>query len=49
MKIQVVVCWVVSLCSDVVGYQHFGGPCQLHLQGGNLPRDYTVSEDIYSV
>jgi len=22
--------WVVTLCSDVVGYQHFGGPCCLH-------------------
>jgi len=20
-------------CSDVVGYQSFGGPCRLHLQG----------------
>jgi hypothetical protein len=25
--------WVLILCRDVVGYQHFGGPCCLHLQG----------------
>jgi hypothetical protein len=25
--------WVVMPCSDVVGYQHFGGPCCLHLWG----------------
>jgi hypothetical protein len=33
MKIQDVVFWVVMPCSDVVGYQCFGGPCCLHLQG----------------
>jgi len=22
--------WVVTLCSDAVGYQSFGGPCFLH-------------------
>jgi len=26
MKIQVVVFWVMTLCSDVVGNQRFGGP-----------------------
>jgi hypothetical protein len=31
MKIQVVVLWIVTLCSDVVGYKHFGEPCYLHL------------------
>jgi hypothetical protein len=31
MKIHVVVFWVMTLCSDVVGYQFFGGPCCLHL------------------
>jgi len=30
MKIQVVVSWIVT-CSDVVGYQHFGGLCCLNL------------------
>jgi hypothetical protein len=25
--------WVVTPCSDVVGYLRFGGPCCLHLQG----------------
>jgi hypothetical protein len=32
MKIHVVVFWITTLCSDV-GYQHFKGPCCLHLQG----------------
>jgi hypothetical protein len=32
-SIQVEVFWVVTPCSVVVGYQHFGGPCYLHLQG----------------
>jgi len=31
MKIQIEVFWLVMLCSVVVGYQHFGGPCCLHL------------------
>jgi hypothetical protein len=25
--------WVVTPCNVVVGYQSFGGPCYLHLQG----------------
>jgi hypothetical protein len=33
MKIQIVVFWVMILCSDVVGYQHFGGPRCIHFQG----------------
>jgi len=32
LKIQIVF-WVVTPCSDVVGYQRYGGPCCLHLQG----------------
>jgi len=28
-----VIFWVVTPCSDVVGYQCFGRPCCLHLQG----------------
>jgi len=28
---HVEVTWVVMLCSEVVGYQHFIGPCCLHL------------------
>jgi len=31
--IQVELFWVVMRCSIVVGYQCFGGPCCLHLQG----------------
>jgi len=30
---QVEVFWAVTPCSIVVGYQRFGGPCCLHLQG----------------
>jgi hypothetical protein len=30
---QVDVFWVVTPSSVVVGYQRFGGPCCLHLQG----------------
>jgi hypothetical protein len=33
VKIQVEVFWVVMPCSVVAGYQRFGGPCCLHLQG----------------
>jgi len=32
MEIQVMF-WVVTPCSDVVGYHLFGGSCCLHLQG----------------
>jgi len=28
------VIWAMTPCSNVVGYQHFGGPCWLHFQGG---------------
>jgi len=33
VKIQVEVFWVVSPCSVVIGYQRFGDPWYLHLQG----------------
>jgi hypothetical protein len=33
MKIQVMVFWVLTPCSDVVGYQIFRGPYYLQLQG----------------
>jgi hypothetical protein len=33
IEIQVQFFWVVTPCSVVVGYQRFGGPCCLHLQG----------------
>jgi hypothetical protein len=32
-KIHVMVLLVITLYSDVEGYQRFGGPCCLHLQG----------------
>jgi hypothetical protein len=33
MKFHIMVFWVLMSCSDVVGYQHFGGPCYFQLQG----------------
>jgi hypothetical protein len=38
MRIQGVVFWIVKLCTDMVGYQHFGGPCCLHLQGAQFSK-----------
>jgi hypothetical protein len=37
VKIQFEVFWVLTP-SSVVGYQRFGGPCCLHLQG-EVPED----------
>jgi len=31
VKIHAVILWIVTPCNDVIGYQHFGGPCFLHL------------------
>jgi len=31
IKIQVVVFWIMTPHSEVVGYQHFWGPCCLHI------------------
>jgi len=57
MKIQVMVSWVLTLCSDVVGYQCFRGPCCFHLQGevnhtgkggiGTGRREYLVIFTVY--
>jgi len=33
-----VVLWVVTLLSDVVGYQRFGAPCYFHLRGDEFGR-----------
>jgi hypothetical protein len=47
MKIQVMVFWAVTPCSDVVGYQHFGGPSCLtnfSVNDGILPHHYMVSQ-----
>jgi hypothetical protein len=32
-KVQVAIFWVLRTGIDMVGYQRFGGPCCLHLQG----------------
>jgi len=37
-RIQVAVSWVVTPCSDVVGYKHFRGPCWLSLQSEWRPQ-----------
>jgi hypothetical protein len=44
MKIQVMVFWAVMISSDVVGYQHSGGPCCLHLQGDDGRRHQTFPQ-----
>jgi len=36
--IKVDIFWVVTPCITVVEYQHFGGPCCLHLHGFRWPR-----------
>jgi hypothetical protein len=33
--LQIMAFWVVTLCTVVVGYQRFGGPCYLHLHPEN--------------
>jgi hypothetical protein len=55
VKIEILIFWVVMLCSLIGGYHCFGGTCYLHLQGGrdggsmslqnvgNHPQDYAVS------
>jgi hypothetical protein len=46
--IQVEVFWIVTLCSDAVGYQRLGRPCCLHLQDrvntGTLQQHSTASQ-----
>jgi hypothetical protein len=46
MKVPVVVFWVLVLCGDVVGYQHFGGPYYLYLQGAIL---FKLGKGFFSV
>jgi len=47
MKIQVVVFWVVTPCSD--WYQHFGGPCCLLLQGEGPPKRWYLTISLHGV
>jgi hypothetical protein len=51
VRIQVVVFWDVTPCIDVVGYQHFRGPCYLHFQGevsGVLEVDIDIGQGVQS-
>jgi len=41
-KFQAEVFWVVTPCSVVVGYQRFGGPRCLHLQGVAIQRNSNI-------
>jgi hypothetical protein len=43
VQIQVDIFWILTPFSVAVGYQGFGGPCCLHLQG-ILPHCNTVSQ-----
>jgi hypothetical protein len=43
MKIQFEI-WVVTPCSDVVGYQRFGGQFCLHLQGEDGAASYPTTK-----
>jgi len=36
VKTEFMVFWVVALCSVGGGYQHFRGPCCIHLQGWSV-------------
>jgi len=36
MKIQITLFWVVIPCSNVLGYQCFGGPCYMASQPRRL-------------
>jgi len=50
MKIQVVVYWVATPRSYVVGYLRFGGTCCLHLQGeGRENFKFRIHKAYYSV
>jgi hypothetical protein len=44
VNIQIKVFWIVTPCSDVVGYQRFGGSCCLHVQGEEKKRWYFLSQ-----
>jgi hypothetical protein len=50
MKIHVEVFWIVTPCGIVVGYQRFGGPCCLHLQGEmKAPKRWYPSTTLHGV
>jgi len=43
MQIQVMVFWVMTSCSDVVGYHHIGEPYFPHLNPPKWSHYYMVS------
>jgi len=48
MKIQGVVFWVLTPCSDVVGYQYFRKARCLHLQGEvNMEEERSSETSVY--
>jgi hypothetical protein len=47
-NLQVMIFWVVTPCSDVVGCQRFGGPCCLHLQGEGRMNAARPSDNLVS-
>jgi hypothetical protein len=49
LSIQVMVFWVVMLCCVVVGYQRFGGPCCLHLQGEGPSKRWCPTTTLHGV
>jgi hypothetical protein len=53
VKIQVDFFWVVTQCSDVLGYQLFSGQCCLHLHyseaGGSMVlRNFVIVPEYYT-
>jgi hypothetical protein len=48
VQLQVVVLWVVTLCSVAVGHQHLGGPCCLHPQQ-SPPRRWYPTATLYCI
>jgi hypothetical protein len=46
MKIQVTVFWIVTPCSDVIGYRRFGGSFCLHLHSEDRDFDPSVPSDM---
>jgi hypothetical protein len=44
VKVEFEFFWVVTLCSVMVGYKCFGGPCCHHLHN---PEDFDFNSNLY--